>query len=333
MATTVRKKRGKVPPSPQMVSAAASNPLISDAKLKQLYSTMLQCRILEQRVQEVRGFSAKATHLFGGEAAAVGAALDLRPDDWLAPLQSDVLGKFLKGVPLAPIFSEFHLVKPPKGSSANVPSATSLRENYSPFHIVPSAENPASQLNLAAGVALAIQAKNGASIVIAFCGDISASSQRWHQALTFAGRNCLPLVVVVQVKARAKMSGKRKGPFASLITEEHHCGLPVIPVDARDVVAIYRVASESIHKARHGGGPTLIEAIELGEPSDRRSRTTFAGTGSDAVDRMEGYLAAKGLFSPSWKQGLTDAFNREVDSAIALARPKARSKRAQMRHF
>ncbi len=327
MATKVIKKRGKVPPSAQMVSPAASNPLISDAKLKQLYSTMLQCRILNQRVRELRGLSAKTARLFGGEAAAVGAALDLRRDDWLAPLPLDVLGKFLKEVPLTSIFSELRLAEPAKDPSANVPSASSLRENHSPFHIVPNAANPASQLNLAAGVALALQAAKKGNIVMAFCGDTSDSGQRWHQVLTFAGRNCLPLVVVVQVKAQVKVSGKRKDPFVSQITEEHACGLPVIPVDAHDVVAIYRVACESIHKARHGGGPTLIEATELSERLDRRSETTSGGVRPDAVDRMEDYLAAKGLFSPSWKQKLTDSFNHEADSAIAAVKKPPLRKR------
>ena len=46
----------------------------------------------------------------------------------------------------------------------------------------------------------------------------------------------------------------------------------------------------------------------------------------DAVARMEDYLTAKGLFSPSWKQKVIDAFNREVDSALeAMKKPASRN--------
>ena len=107
------------------------------------------------------------------------------------------------------------------------------------------------------------------------------------------------------------------------MSEGHHCELPVIPVDADDIVAIYRVAYESIHKARHGGGPTLIQAISFPPPPNG---IEHSGRHPDAILRMEDYLAAKGLFSPSWKQKLIDSFNRDVDSAIGHTRSKSRRK-------
>ena len=36
-------------------------------------------------------------------------------------------------------------------------------------------------------------------------------------------------------------------------------GFPGIIVDGSDVVAVWRVAQESIHRARNGAGPTLID--------------------------------------------------------------------------
>jgi acetoin:2,6-dichlorophenolindophenol oxidoreductase subunit alpha len=313
MATAVRKKRGKASPSTNE-GTPASNPLISDAKLKQLYATMLQCRLLSERFHELHGVKGKSTPVFGGEAAAVGAALDLRRDDWLAPLQNDVLGKFIKGMPLASIFTEIRQSETAQASTGKKPSAPGLTTNHSPFHILPGAANPAAQLNLASGVALALQARNSGNIVMAFCGDTSDSGQRWQEALTFAGKHCLPLLVLVHTKASTKSAtAKKKAPSVSLLSEGSLCELPVIPVDADDVVAIYRVAFESIHKARHGGGPTLIHAVSL--PRFPHTKTPSAEH-PDAIAKMEAYLAAKGLFSPSWKQKLIDGFNRDVNSAL-----------------
>ncbi len=323
MATTLKKKRGRVPPSAHSRTPAASNPLISDVKLQQLYASMLQCRILDKRVRELSNSSGKTAQLSVREAAAVGAAIDLRREDWLAPSRNDVLGKLLKGVPLASIFSELHQRESGKRTGATAASSTASRQDPSPFHLIPSAANPAAQLNLASGVALALQAKKTGRIVMAFCGDTSDSSQRWQEALTFAGKHCLPLVVVVHSKDSAKAASAKKGKtFLSLSSERHACELPIIPVDAEDVVAIYRVAFESIHKARHGGGPTVIQAISFPASSGGKAAEAHVSEPADAVVRMEAYLAAKGLFSPVLKQKLIYSFNRELTSVIE-ATPKA----------
>src|SRR5271163_2595845 len=213
MANRVRKKRGRVPPSTQPADPSGGKPLISDAKLKQLYSYMLQYRILDRHMRELSNASAKTAQPSVREAAAIGAAIDIRREDWLAPLQNDVLCKLLKGVPLASIFSELHQRESGKGSGTGA-FATASRQDHSPFHIIPSAANPAAQLNLASGVAFALQAKKSGNIVMAFCGDISDSGQRWQEALAFAGKHCLPLLVLVRTKASAKSaSAKIKKAF------------------------------------------------------------------------------------------------------------------------
>jgi acetoin:2,6-dichlorophenolindophenol oxidoreductase subunit alpha len=315
MASKVRKKRGKVLPSAQPATPETSNPLISDAKLKQLYSTMLQCQILDERVSDFQHRIGESPRHFPEAAAIVGAAVDLRRDDWLAPAQPDSLGKFIKGVPLASIFSE--LRQTPGKDSAKMPAASAMRENHFLFRLIPGAANPAAQLNLASGVAGALKAAKKGNIVMAFSGDTSDSGQRWHEALTFAGRHCLPLLVIMHTRASTKTAPAAKGKlFTSILSEGHGCELPVIPVDADDLVAIYRVAFESIHKARYGGGPTLIHAISFAASDRGKNGETPSMKHPDAIARMEEHLAAKELFSRPWKQKLIDTFNRDVDSAL-----------------
>jgi TPP-dependent pyruvate/acetoin dehydrogenase alpha subunit len=327
MTNRVRKKRGKVlasaptadPPAASPACPPAGNPLISDAKLKQLYTKMLQCRILDQRVRELGLSSPRAPRHIGGEAVAVGTALNLRRDDWLAPWGADVLGNFLKGTPLATIFSELLAGPASKVSGSKTPIVADPRKYPPWFRLISGAANPAAQLHLAAGVALALQASSKGNVVMSFCGDTSKPGQRWYEALTFAARHCLPLLVVAEIKTSANAaSARKKNTFAALMGQGHRCELPVIPVDAEDVVAIYRVAYESIHKARHGGGPTLIQAISFS--SSGKSGRAQTRKHPEAVVRMEDYLSAKGLFSQSWKQNLIDAFTREIDSGLPSAK-------------
>jgi pyruvate dehydrogenase E1 component alpha subunit len=322
MATAVKRKRGKSSPSANENSPAASNPLISDAKLKQLYSTMLQCRLLDERAHSLRAVRPTPASRLGVEAAIVGAALDLRRDDWLLPVQDDLLGKFVKGMPLASILSG--PIQRKTSRTTATPHASNLTTDYLPFHILPSAAKPAAQLNLASGVALALHAENTGNVVMAFCGDASDSGQRWQEALRFAGKFCLPLIVLTHSKTLARTGPAKKKPVVSLLSEGSVCEFPVIPVDAADVVAMYRVASESIHKARHGGGPTLIQAISLPASPDGRKGSNKQ---PDAIARMETYLAAKGLFSSSWKQELSNNFRRNLDSALKAGKnPSTRNR-------
>jgi TPP-dependent pyruvate/acetoin dehydrogenase alpha subunit len=86
----------------------------------------------------------------------------------------------------------------------------------------------------------------------------------------------------------------------ALKTREFH--FPVIPVDGNDVVAVYRVASESITHARMRHSATLIEC--------------HLWDGDDPILKMEQYLQRKGLFTPRLKRNIASAFARELDAAL-----------------
>ncbi len=332
MASKVKERGGAVAATAQSANPPAYKPLISDAKLKNLYAAMLRSRILDERARELRPSSerlstAKADH-GGGEAVVAGTAIDLRRDDWLAPSRADLFGKLLKGVPLQAIVAELL-----RGDSV----ADSASHATVPWRILPNAPDPAAQLNLAAGVALGLRDKPRGSVAMGFCGDIPPETPGWHEALAFAAQHCLPLLIVTEVKFPARTASANAKPPSGIpakgkssprvLVEGQVRGVPVIPVDAHDIVAIYRVAYESIHKARHGGGPTLIEATTLPPNLTGKPGTGSETKPSDATAKMEDYLAAKGLFSPSWKQKFVEDFTLELDAAVRAAKKKAGKKK------
>lgn len=311
MATTVGKQRNASPDSAQSNNFQASNPLISDARLKQMYSTMLKYSILRERLARLTGQSkslAKYSQSFGEEAAVIDAAIELRRDDWFAPPPGDAVAALRRGASLAEIISKLQA-----HAAGGVISAKSR-------NILPPPVTPAAQLSLASGVAMAMKPIGKGSIVLASCGAVSTTGKPWQDALTFAGVHCLPLLIVVQVKAPDAVSTKHKATSTNLISDGQPCGFPVIPVDAHDAVAMYRVAHESIHKARNGGGPTLIEATTFRSPNRSESAITRSLKSPEALARMEKYLTAKGIFSINWKKGLIGKFERDVDAGIAISR-------------
>ena len=88
-------------------------------------------------------------------------------------------------------------------------------------------------------------------------------------------------------------------------------GLTSITVDGNDVVAVYRVAYESLERVRQGGGPVLIEAKTY-----RQDGQALLRTERDPLTHMEQYLTAKKLFTTRWKNQLANRFSRELDAAV-----------------
>jgi pyruvate dehydrogenase E1 component alpha subunit len=76
-------------------------------------------------------------------------------------------------------------------------------------------------------------------------------------------------------------------------------GVPAIAVDGNDVLAVYRVASESIFKARHRRGPTLIECVTSVVPGSNGD-STYARQEIGVVDpllALETDLVRKGILT------------------------------------
>lgn len=78
--------------------------------------------------------------------------------------------------------------------------------------------------------------------------------------------------------------------------------MPAVPVDVDDVVALYRVAHESIARARNGGGPTEIVCVRW-RTSARAHAAHSARTA--AIARLEHWLLARGLPVQAWRDEIT----------------------------
>jgi pyruvate dehydrogenase E1 component alpha subunit len=249
--------------------------IISNEKLLQLYAAMVKCRALEERVLILYPRS-KLTGKRGAnsqEAVAVGVALDLLPEDTVAASPGDLIVNYIQGEPLDKLFARLY-------SRATRPS-------------------PATQLKLAAVAAQANKAAKNGKISVAFSGNSSGFSPA---ALKAASAQQLPILFVRQSRLPAEPPrGKSQTGAAEIAAAA--CGIPVIPVDGSDVVAVYRVSTEAITHARKGNGPTLIDCIF--EPSEAR----------DPLRQMETYLTRKGLFNEEGKRQVAAAFKRELDDA------------------
>lgn len=267
----------------QSAAALAGKPcfsIISNEKLLQLYAAMLKCRALEERVRTLfpRNKLTGKRSSVSREAVAVGAALDLLPEDTIAASPRDFIVNYIQGEPLDTIFARLC-------ARAACPST-------------------AAQFKRASNAAQANRKAQNGKIAVAFSSIGSGFSPA---ALKVAGDQRLPILFVRQTRLPAEPPRGKKQTGAAEIAAEAR-GIPVIPVDGNDVVAVYRVSTEAITHARKGNGPTLIDCIFESLQAQ------------DPLLKMGTYLTRKGLFSDEWKRQVAAAFTRELDEAVAAAK-------------
>ncbi len=306
---------GKVGQATAAAAVSTGGSLISDAKLKQLYATMVQCRLLTERACRLRGQPRSAglyAASIGQEAIATGCAIDLQPEDTIALGPQNAIAGLVKGVPLGDIVAQIY--------------ARPTAHSQSPNIIMPSPTH-CTQLGLATSVALATKHKKKGNVVVAFSDKATTTLDCWHEALELAARKSLPIIFVVEDNPRTdpaslKASNEENDPPE----RARSYGFPIITVDANDVVAVYRVACESVERVRQGGAPVLLEGkpYRLSSQTKRRVANTAAWRNErDPLTHMERYLKAKGLFTPSWKDQVVQEFSRKLDTALRDAKKKS----------
>lgn len=132
--------------------------------------------------------------------------------------------------------------------------------------------------------------KNGNVAVILLSG--GGENPLVQEAHAIADRARLPVLFVERGEESAAPARR-----ASAKSNVPAWEMPSIPVDADDVIAMYRVAHESIVRAREGSGPTRILTVRPalnGRGGDIRPK--------DAIANLEHWLAARGLPAQAWRE-------------------------------
>jgi TPP-dependent pyruvate/acetoin dehydrogenase alpha subunit len=312
----------------QHVSTAETNGgRLSEDVLKRLYSYMLKCRMVEERARLLfrQGkFAGNYYAAVGQEATEVGATIDLRPEDTVAPSHRNFVTNIMKGTPLKFMYAQLYARKTSPDQGRSSPAHC----GYAPLNVITPASTIAAQLNIGTGVALAYKMQKKSHVVIALSGEGSTSLGFWHEALNFAGVHKLPIVYILENNLWAESVPLRlQSAVEDLSARAQGYGFPGITVDGNDVVEVYRAARQAIERARTGGGPTLIECktyrwyghSEIDPAKYRTPEEVEYWKSRDPIPAMERYMNRLGLWSDEWKQELVNQFNGEIDEAIDFA--------------
>jgi TPP-dependent pyruvate/acetoin dehydrogenase alpha subunit len=230
--------------------------LISDEKFRELYAALLQCTMLDDRLQSTSGYE----RWTGREAGTAGVVACLRSGDSVTPTPRGILAGYLQNDSLMPAQGMVRTV--------------------------------VEQISAATGDALRHKLEKLANVTVVFTA--ACEMNQTDQIFATAGTQSLPVLYVLE---------------GGTSLADVWAGLPVIRVDGSDAVAVYRVAHESIRRARDGGGPTIMEcAMWSGHDEPQNSLT-----------KLETYLTGKKLFRSDWKRRLEEKYGKSLNAAVRAA--------------
>ena len=196
----------------------------------------------------------------GNEAAAVGVATAMGPDDVGTPLHRDMGVHITRGVEPWRIFAQYmgRQDGPTHGRDGNVHMADSQ------LGLIAMVSHLPAMLPVATGCALTFRIREEARVAVGWFGEGASARGDAHESMTFAGTRKLPIVFVCDNNQFAYSTPSYLEYATEHVADRAEAyGFEGVVVDGTDVLAVYREAKRAIEKARSGGGPTLLECLTL----------------------------------------------------------------------
>ena len=196
----------------------------------------------------------------GNEAAAVGVATAMGPDDVGTPLHRDMGVHIVRGVEPWRIFAQYmgRADGPTKGKDGNVHMADDR------LGLIAMVSHLPAMLPVAVGCALAFRIREEKRVAVGWFGEGASARGDTHEAMNMAAVRRLPVVFVCDNNQWAYSTPTHLEYACEHVADRAKAyGFEGVVVDGTDVLAVYREAKRAIEKAREGGGPTLIESMTL----------------------------------------------------------------------
>lgn len=282
-----------------------------------LYRDMVRARRFDERAVALqrRGWMSGYPPFQGQEAAQVGAAHAMEPDDRLFPTYRSNALQIARGVPMSDILlfrrgrAEYH-------SDHDVP-------------VFPQAIPIASQIPHAAGAGMAASHFDAEWASLVCFGDGATSEGDFHEGLNFAGVFDAPTVFFCENNAWAiSLPRERQSASESIAIKAEAYGIHGFRVDGNDPLAVQETVDDALALARNGE-PVLVEALTY-----RHGAHTTADDPSryrdddpdlpdwrirDPLERFESYLRDRDILDEEAVESIREAANEEFENAVDTA--------------
>jgi pyruvate dehydrogenase E1 component alpha subunit len=223
-----------------------------------LLHDMLRIRRMEEKCaelygqQKIRGF----LHLYiGEEAVATGAMRAFAADDNIVATYREHGHALLRGVSMNAIMAEMYGKQ--QGCSRGRGGSMHLFDRGTRFFGGQAIVG--GGLPLAAGLALADKLAQRNAVTVCFFGEGAIAEGAFHEAMNLAALWRLPVLFCCENNLYAMGTAlARSESQTDLCAKAAAYGVPTLPVDGMDVVAVHEAVKGALPQVR-GGGPMFIE--------------------------------------------------------------------------
>jgi len=285
---------------------------------RRLYRAMVFARTYDRKGTALQRQGRLATYASfeGQEAAQVGSAAALEPDDWMVATYRDAAAMWMQGYPLELLFA---------GRTGDE------RGGSPPDHVpvLPPSITVGGHMVHAVGLAWGSRLLCERRIAITYFGDGATSEGDFHEAMNFAAVFDVPCVFLCQNNGWAiSLPREEQTRSETLAQKAIAYGMPGFQVDGNDLFAVYEITKEAVNRARAGGGPTLIEAVtyRIGPHTTADDPTRYRPEDEaiewrrkDPLERVRLFLSEREDWTPEWQEQIEAEAAAEIDRAIELA--------------
>ncbi len=288
---------------------------LSKEDLRKMYRWMVTARVFDERALALQRQGRLGTYapLSGQEAAQVGSAWALKPEDWMFPSYREHAVQAIRGQRWVDILTYW-------GGNEE---GNRIPEGVNNFTIsIPIA----TQVLHAVGVAWAAKLKGDRIASIVYFGDGATSEGDFHEGMNFAGVFQCPVVFFCQNNQYAiSVPRTRQTASETLAQKAIAYGFEGVQVDGNDLLAVYQVTKEALEKARSGGGPTMIEAItyRLSHHTTADDWTRYRSKEEveewkqkDPIPRFRKYLESRDFWNEKDEERVWEEAKAEVAQAV-----------------
>ncbi len=309
--------------------AGEPEPHLEGPALVAMYRMMLTARILDEKIWHLTR-SQKVPFAIPGkgqEAAQVGSAWAIaKGHDIVLPYYRDVGVVLTLGMtPYEVLLNAYARPGDPNSGGRQMPYHWGCRR----LGIITGSSPIGTQIPHAAGLAMASRIKGDDRVTVCYFGEAASSKGDFHEALSFAGIHRLPVVFVCENNLYAiSVPMGLQSPVEDVARRAAAYGFPGLVVDGNDAPAVFAATQEAMSRARHGEGPTLIEAKtyrlmpHTSDDNDRAYRTAEEveqWRTRDPLLRLRRQLHDAGLLGQEDDARLTAEVRAEVDEAADRA--------------
>lgn len=292
---------------------------------KRLYRDMLRIRRFEERIKamyHLREMRSPPHLCTGHEAVAVGICAALRNSDVIYPYYRSHGWYLAKGGNLQAMMAE--LFGRESGCSRGWGGSMHLIDLAA--GVMGTSAIVAGTISHAAGAALTFKMRGQDCVAVAIFGDGATEEGVFHETMNFAALRKLPLIFVCENNLYATNTHIRdRQAQTEIYRHAERFGVPGIPADGNDPLAVHAQAMQALARARAGNGPTLIEfhtyrILEhcgVNEDDDLGYRTAEEVSSWRARGPLE---RVRHLVTDDELIHMTNEIEAEVDTACAYAR-------------